>query len=55
MGDIISDKNIFPKTGVSNGMRLQNIIILIASVFVDAIINKLKAIPGATKPNIIPE
>ena len=52
---IDSDKKILPNIGVSKGRRLQNTIILNASVFVDANIKKLKAIPGAIRPNITPE
>ena len=54
-GEIDSDKKILPNIGVSKGRRLQNTIILNASVLVDANIKKLKAIPGAIRPNITPE
>ena len=54
-GEIDSDKKILPNIGVSKGRRLQNTIILNASVFVDASIKKLKAIPGAIRPNVTPE
>ena len=46
---------MLPNIGVSKGRRLQNTIRLNASVLVDANIKKLKAIPGAIRPNITPE
>ena len=46
---------IFSGLNPKNRPELQNTIILNASVSVDANIKKLKAIPGAIRPNITPE